>query len=375
MKRLVLLGGGHAHIEVLRELAERPAEGFTCTLVTPYPRLIYTGMVPGVIAGHYKLEECAIALEALAQRARAEFVQLAAIRIDPLAREVICDDTGAIAYDVLSLDVGSRPLIGQATGVREHAVVARPLETLMKGWGSVLARARAGGVRSISVVGGGAGGVELALAMDHRLRNELAAPVPHVRVITNTPVLLPEFSEGARRRIKRRLARRNIGSHVSSTVAEVGHDHVRLEGGLDFASDATFWAGGAGAHDWIKASGFAVDERGFLLTNDYLQSVTFAEVFGVGDCATQEGRRHAKAGVFAVRAAPVLAANLLAAIAGAPLAPFRTDPRYMALISTGSKHAVGAWNGFSWQGWWAWHWKDRIDRRFVAKYSGPVIPA
>ena len=372
MKRLVLLGGGHAHIEVLRDLAEKPGERVSCTLVTPYPRLIYTGMVPGVVAGHYKLEEGAIGLEALAQRARAEFVQLAAVRVDPIARHVLCDDGGVIPYDVLSLDVGSHPIVGGATGVREHAVPVRPLESLLKGWGKVLARAREGRIRSISVVGGGAAGVELALAMDHHLRKDLVAPTPHVRIITNTPALLPEFSEGARRRIKRRLAKRNIGSHVSSTVVEVGPDHVRLEGGLDFASDATFWAGGVGAHEWIKASGLAVDERGFLLTNDFLQSVTFAEVFGAGDCATQEGRRHAKSGVFAVRAAPILAANLRAALAGAALTPFRTDPRYLALVSTGAKHAVGVWNGVSWQGAWVWRWKDAIDRKFVAKYSNPA---
>ncbi len=375
MKRLVLLGGGHAHIEVLRELAEKPVVGMTCTLVTPYPRLIYTGMVPGVIAGHYKLEECAIGVEGLAQRARVEFVQGAAARVDPIAREVVCADGGVIPYDVLSMDVGSHPLVGQAKGVREHAVLVRPMESLMNGWGSVLARARAGSIRSITIVGGGAAGVELSFAMDYRLRRELAAPTPHVRVITNTPLLLHEFPEGARRRINQRLAKRNIGSHVSSTVVEVGPDHVRLDGGLDFASDATFWAGGAGAHEWIGASGFATDERGFLLTNDCLQSVTFAEVFGAGDCATQEGRRYAKAGVFAVRAAPILAANLRAALAGAALTKFRNDPRYLALISTGAKHALGAWNGFAWQGRWVWHWKDTIDRKFVAKYSGRVIPA
>ena len=375
MKRLVLLGGGHAHIEVLRELADKPAEGVSCTLVTPYPRLIYTGMVPGVIAGHYTLEEGAIGLEALAQRARADFVQVAAIRVDPIAREIVCDDCGAVPYDVLSLDVGSRSLGRDAAGVRENTVPVRPLETLMKGWGNVLARARAGQIRSITMVGGGAAGVELALAMDHRLRRELPASPPHVRVITNTPLLLHEFPESARRRIKRRLAKRNIGTHVSSTVVEVGPDHVRLDGGLDFASDATFWAAGAGAHEWIQASGFVTDERGFLLTNDYLQSVTFAEVFGAGDCATQEGRRHAKAGVFAVRAAPILAANLRAALAGAALTPFRPDPRYLALIATGAKHAVGTWNGLAWQGSWVWHWKDRIDRKFVARYGGRVVAA
>ena len=372
MKRLVLLGGGHAHAEVLRDLAEKPLAAARVTLVTPYPRLIYTGMVPGVIAGHYKLDECAIAIEALAERAGVEFVQAAAASIDPLARKVVCADGSDIPYDVLSMDVGSHPLIGAAIGVREHAVLVRPLESLVQGWGGVLARARAGRVGSITIVGGGAAGVELAFAMDYRLRRDLPAPAKHVRIITNTPVALAEFPEGARRRLVRRLARRNIGSHVSSTVAEVGPDHVRLDNGLDFASDATFWAGGAGAQPWIRASGFAVDERGFLLTNDYLQSVSFAEVFGAGDCATQEGRRLSKAGVFAVRAAPVLAANLRAALAGAPLAPFRTDPRYLALISTGGRHAVGTWNGFAWQGAWAWHWKDRIDRKFVARYSLPA---
>jgi len=160
--------------------------------------------------------------------------------------------------------------------------------------------------------------------------------------------------------------------HISSTVAEVGHDHVRLDTGLEFASDATFWAAGAGAQPWIRESGFATDERGFLLTNEYLQSVTYRDVFGAGDCATQEGRPLAKAGVFAVRAAPVLAANLRAALGGGDLAPFRTHPRFLALVSVGARHAIGTWNGFAWEGDWAWHWKDRIDRGFVAKYSSPA---
>ena len=207
--------------------------------------------------------------------------------------------------------------------------------------------------------------------MDHRLRRELGASAPHVRVITNTPVLLPEFSASARRRLCRRLAKRNIGMHVSSNVSEVGPDHVRLDTGIDFASDATFWAAGAGAQEWIRESGFATDPHGFLLTNDCLQSVTYREVFGAGDCAVQEGHPRAKAGVFAVRAAPVLAANLRAAVGGGQLAKFRTDPRYLALVATGPRHAVGTWNGYSWEGGWAWRWKDRIDRRFVARYAVP----
>jgi pyridine nucleotide-disulfide oxidoreductase family protein len=371
VKHLVLLGGGHAHVEVLKDLAERPDPRWDVTLVTPYPRLIYSGMVPGVIAGHYHLEQCAINLAALAARARASLLQTAAIRVQPAEREVICDDGSVVPYDVLSMDVGSQPLTGNAEGVDEFAVVVRPFEHLLKGWSNVLSHARAGQVTSITMVGGGAAGVELALAMDYRLRRELPAAPPHVRVITDTPVILAEFNEGARRRLKRRLMKRNIGVHVSSTVVEVGAHHVRLESGLRFASDATFWAAGAGAHPWIRACGFATDEHGFLLTNNYLQSVTYREVFGAGDCASQEGHPHAKAGVFAVRAAPVLAANLRAELAGEPLQPHVPNPDYLALVSTGRKHAVGVWDGLAWQGWWVWRWKDRIDRRFVARYAAP----
>jgi NADH dehydrogenase FAD-containing subunit len=131
----------------------------------------------------------------------------------------------------------------------------------------------------------------------------------------------------------------------------------------------TFWTAGTAPPDLARDSGFATDERGFFLTNDCLQSTSHADVFAAGDCASRQGRDLPKAGVFAVRAAPILAANLRAAMTGAPLAAHRTGKRYLALISTGGRNAVGFWNGFAWDGAWAWRWKDRIDRRFVAKYA------
>jgi selenide,water dikinase len=157
-------------------------------------------------------------------------------------------------------------------------------------------------------------------------------------------------------------------------VTEVGPDYVRLEQGLEFASEAVFWATGGTAPEWIRESGFETDERGYLLTNDYLQSVSHPDVFAAGDCQTQQGRKHAKAGVFAVRAAPTLAKNLRSALAGEPLTGFTTSARFLALVSTGSRHAVGVWNGFSWEGSWVWQWKDRIDRRFIARYRQTPVP-
>ena len=371
MKRLLLAGGGHAHIEVLRDLAERPGSGIAVTLVSARPRFVYSAMVPGAIAGHYRLEDCAIDLEGLARSAKARFALNALYRIDPSAHRVYCADGETFDYDILSLDVGSRVAIGGALGVEEHATPARPMEVLMKGWADVLSRTRDGHVHEISIVGGGVAGVELALAIEHRLRREFPGAAPHVRVIADAPVLVPQLNSGARRRLRLQLGRRGIGLHLGATVAEVRAGSVRLETGIEFRSDATFWAGGASAPPWIAASGLATDTRGFLLVNDSLQCVTDRDVFGAGDCVTQEGRLLPKAGVFAVRAAPVLAANLRAAAHGSALIPHVTSPRHLALVSTGRRHAVGAWGELAFQGGWAWRWKDRIDRDFVARYAEP----
>jgi selenide,water dikinase len=369
MKRLVLAGGGHAHIEVLRDFAERPGSGIALTLVSARPNLVYSAMVPGVIAGHYKLEDCAIDLRGLAERARARFAVNAVYRVDAANRRVHCADGETFDYDLLSLDVGARVAIGEVVGVEEHATPARPLEVLMKGWAGVLSRARDGAIREISVVGGGAAGVELALAMRRRLQADFPRATPHVRVIADAPTLVPQLNAGAGRRLRVHLGRRGIGLHLGAAVVEVGPGFVRTETGIEFRSDATFWAAGAAAPPWIASSGLATDPRGFMLVNDSLQSVTDRDIFGAGDCVTQEGRLLPRAGVFAVRAAPVLAANLRAAAHGGALVAHAPSPRYLALVSTGGRHAVGAWDGLAFQGNWAWRWKDRIDRGFVARYA------
>ena len=366
MRRLVLLGAGHAHIEVLRDLAARHDARLQVTLVSPYPWLTYTGMVPGHIAGHYALDECTIPLGPLVQAAGAELRLTTASLVSPDANEVVLSDGNVLKYDVLSLDVGSQPRIGNAAGVDRHAIVARPLERLLKGWNDVYARAARERLNAVTVVGGGAGGVELALAMNHRLRSTLDDHMTKVRLISDASGI--GLKAGAVRKLARRLRRAEIDIHLGSAVVEVGAGYVRLESGLDFATGATFWVTGASPPGWIRDSGLATDPGGFLLTSAALQSRSHPRVFGAGDCAIIDGRPLPRAGVFAVRAGPILAANLRAAIEGAPLVHFGTGRRYLALISTGDRHAVGVWGGISFQGRWTWRWKDRIDRRFVARY-------
>lgn len=367
-KRLVLVGGGHAHIEVLRSLAEHPGD-FLTTLVTPYRRLLYSGMVPGLIAGHYGIAECAIDVEHLAARAGASVSFTTATLIDAKARSVMGSNAIDFPYDVLSLDAGSASPIEGIAGAEAHAVPVRPLESLVAGWTAVLERAREGRVGAVTLVGAGAAGVELALAMAYRFRRELGERAPHVRLLGDTPRIAPELARGARARLARWLERRQVGVHLGSRVTRVGETSLQTEHGIEFASDAVFWSAGGAAHSWIREAEFRVDERGFLAVDDCLQSESHLGVFGAGDCVTHVGRPYPKAGVFAVAAAPVLAANLRAALAGTALTPFKRSRRYLALVSTGGRYAVGAWNGFAWSGGWAWRTKDRIDREFVARYA------
>jgi selenide,water dikinase len=368
VKRLVLVGAGHANLEVVRRVAEARDESVEVTLVSPYPWFTYSAMLPGFIAGHYEIDELTVDLRPMCEATGITFVQSAAVHLDPAAREVACANGARLPYDVASIDVGIEPAVDGARGVARHGIVVRPLERLVKGWADLLVRAREGQVGAITIVGGGAAGAELALAMEYRLRQELGLASAHVRLVADTPQLVPSYPASARKSLVRKFERRNIGLHLGAAVTEVGPDYVRLEQGLEFATDGTFWATGGVAPPWLREAGISVDPHGFVLTDSSLRSVSHPEIFAAGDCQVSRDAPRAHAGVFAVRAGPVLAGNLHAALHGTALARFETSARYLALVSTGSRSAVGVWNGFSFEGAWAWRWKDRIDRRFVGRY-------
>jgi pyridine nucleotide-disulfide oxidoreductase family protein len=373
VKRLLLIGGGHAHVEVLRTLALMPERRWEVTLITPFPRLVYSGMVPGHFAGHYELDDCTIDLRALCDRARAELVLTTASLVSPGANEVVCANAAVFPYEVLSINAGSAPNLAGASGVERHAVVLRPLENALRAWSDLLGRAGDGRMRTVTVVGGGDAAIELAMAMNCRFRRKPFEVPAHVRVLTDAPVLVPTLPREARALLEARMRRRGVEWHGDSAVTEVGAGFVRLTSGLEFATDAVFWATGPAAPGWIRQSGFATDDHGYLLTNELLQSPSHPNVFGAGDCVNELGRSLPKAGVFAVRAGPALAGNLVAALQGGSLAPHLPKPRYLALISTGEKHAVGTWGPLAWSGRWAWRWKDHIDRGFIARYRDPPV--
>ena len=374
MSTLVLAGGGHAHVEVLRRFGVTRAEGLRLILISPDTHTAYSGMLPGLVAGHYHWDQCHIDLRPLCDRAGAEFVVTRVDRIDPSARQVHCANGQAFAFDALSLDVGSTPDLRAVPGAVEHAVPVKPVSRLLEAWAGVAGRCggRATDRPRIAVVGGGAGGVEIALAMRHHCHAADPALEPDIALVTDG--FLPTHARWVRLLLTRAMAKHRVTIVGQGRVTRVTPGEIHCASGPPVAADLVVWATGASAPAWISESGLQCDDRGFVAVNDHLQSASHPSVFAAGDVATMVTRPLPKAGVFAVRQGPRLADNLHRFLAGDALRPYRPQRRFLSLISTGGRHAVASYAGLSWQGRWVWTWKDRIDKRFMRKYDGVLWP-
>ncbi|QID18264.1 FAD-dependent oxidoreductase [Nitrogeniibacter mangrovi] len=361
MKRLVLLGGGHAHVHVLDALARTPlGEAVAVTLVSPYARQIYSGMLPGWIAGHYPIDACAIDLTRLTRRAGCGFRRTSAVGLDLASREVLCEDGAREAFDWLSIDVG--PSTGSAGIDGTSALAVRPIEHFIDAIDRLLTRLANAPETPIALIGGGAAGVELAFALRHR------CPGAAISVIGSTPEPLDGLPRRLQRHAARLMAARSIRWIGSARAVAVDAGGVTLADGARVPAADVLQVTGAAAPTWPAAAGLATDARGFIAVDATLRSRSHPFVFAAGDIASYHTPRP-KSGVFAVRAGPPLAANLRRAIRGEPLAAWSPQRRALYLISSGDRHALAAWGPLAWWGDWVWRWKDRIDRRFMARFG------
>jgi selenide,water dikinase len=378
---LVIVGGGHAAALVLRRWGMAPLPGVRLTLVNPDPVAPYSGMLPGLIAGHYGRADLMIDLVRLARHAGARLVIGRVEGIDRAARTLAVPGRPDIAYDVALIDVGIGTAPAEIAGFAGHGVPAKPLGPYVAAWEAYLARARSGAAAGqVAVIGAGVAGVELALASAARMASE-GIVARGVTILDTAPEPLGAIAAGTRQRLLAQARAAGVRIIAGARIARVHPEGVDLEGGERIGADFVLGVAGARPQGWLAQIGLASTD-GFLDVAPTLQSTTDPAIFAAGDCAHFVHAPRPKAGVYAVRAAPVLFHNLRAVLSGnGRLRQFHPQREYLKLITTGPRHAIADRGRFLVSGGWVWRWKDRIDRRFMAQFHelppvpAPVVPA
>ena len=375
VKDLVLIGGGHSHVIVLRKFGMNPIPGVRLTVIARDVHTPYSGMLPGYLAGHYDQDETHIDLRPLCKFANARLYHDEAIQIDLKSKNVICKRRPEVPYDVLSINIGSAPSFNEISGAIEFTTPVKPINNFVNRWNLMIERIiRNSRIHRIGIVGAGAGGVELLLAMQYRLSILLAEQNKNsegieFHLISKSNNLLPRFSRSVRQRFEKLLKNRKVQIHYSAEAANISSESIITADGNVIELDEILWATAAGAPKWLLESGLDVDRDGFIKVRDTLQSTSNPEVFAAGDIANVVNYPRPKAGVFAVRQGPPLAKNLRRFLVGKTTHPFRPQKSFLALISTGNRSAIASKWGISFEGYWVWNWKNWIDKRFIKKFN------
>jgi len=344
VKRVLLVGAGHAHAWLLASLAKEAIYGVRFTLVSPVQRQIYSAMLPGVIAGHYRRQEAEFDIAMLAERGHAEFIQASVVRFDA-ERHIATLNTGReLTFELASLNAGSRT-DDAVPGASDFALSVKPFERLLE---------RLGDVAHVAVAGGGAAGAELAMALRRR--------GGEVTLYGDRQAFAPVLAQRVERELRRRRVDYRPGMHVDA----VEPGPVVVAGAARQQFGLVLWATGPAPQRWLAASGLALDPRGFVRVDRALRSVSHPHVFAVGDCAALD---EPKSGVHSVRHGTLLAQNLRALVKGERLTPYEPNPKALLLLTCGARYAIAARGSWSAQGRWVWWWKNAIDRRWMRRLN------
>ncbi|MEO8681623.1 MAG: FAD-dependent oxidoreductase [Vicinamibacterales bacterium] len=377
---VVLLGIGHTNAHVLRMWRQAPRPGGRLTCVVTQRIATYSGMLPGVLAGQYPREQMEIDLVRLCAAAGAQLVIGEVTGLDRARRALLFRDNVPVPFDVLSIGVGSVPASSDVTisdGTR--MVPVKPMQTFLDRFDEHLRQAGDRRPRlpvRIVIVGGGAGGVELALCLPARLRTHLGGGTRFEQsIVTTDERLLPASRPSTARRVERLLRQRRVAVLTGRRVVQVDGGQLTFDDGASLEADLILWLTTATAPPLLADLGLPTDPRGFLLTTDTLQTTAGDPIFAVGDSGTVAGSQTPKAGVFAVRQGPVLWDNIGRMLAAEPLQRYTPQLDFLKLLNTGDGRAIGEWKGLSFESVWAWWLKDFIDRRFVRRYQNYPPPA
>lgn len=365
---VVLVGGGHTHALVLRRWGMNPLPGARLTVIDPNPTAPYSGMLPGHIAGHYARADLEIDLVQLARFAGARLVLGRAEGLDAWRRAIHVPGRPPIRYDMVSLDIGVTSALPQLPGFQEYALAAKPLGRFADRWEAFCADPP--DAPHVVVLGGGVAGVELAMACAHRLSG-----VARISVVEASDTLLSGMTEATRSALQQELAAHRIDCRLQTRAVEIARDHVVLSDGTRLRADVVIGATGARPQGWLDQAGLALVD-GFVAVDDQLRSLSDANVYAVGDCAHMGFAPRPKAGVYAVRQAPILYHNLRADLTEKTRKRYRPQKDYLKLISMGRKAAIADKAGMRSSGAWLWWLKNRIDRKFMHQFQAlPRMPA
>jgi selenide,water dikinase len=361
----VLVGGGHSHVLLIRRWAMNPIPGTRLTLISSAVQTPYSGMLPGLIAGHYSVDEIHIDLLRLCAWANIRFIEQTVTGLDLNTKHVLFDKRPSIGFDILSLDTGSTPDLSVA-GAAQFVTPVKPVSNFYQRWCSIrdrLASAKTDQL-TVGVVGSGAGGFELVAAMRHALPNESAKCVWFLR--NELPL------QGRPARVGRLALEAAISNNIEvikhCDIEKVNHQQLIAADGRTFAVDEILWCTAASGPGWLAEAGISVDKNGFVATNAKLQSVSHEFVFATGDVGTQMKTPSNKAGVFAVRQAPFLFDNIRRLLRGKPLSTYRPQRDFLSLMATGPKRAIASRGPVAIESDWIWRWKDWIDQRFMEQF-------
>jgi pyridine nucleotide-disulfide oxidoreductase family protein len=349
---------------VLADWKRDPPKGLETWLITKDPFTAYSGMIPGWIAGHYDAGANLIDLRSLAGRAGAKLVIDTLEGLDADRNSVILSNGMTISFDRLSLATGGEVDTSLLAALGERLLPVRPVNEFVSRWPRIVEQAARGRGFHLVVVGGGAAGVEIALAAQHAF--DAVSPTARVSIVTAENTLLSGHSPAVVARVESELAVKGIDVRFASAVgADAG---LILSDGTVMEADCVIATTGSKAPRWLKSSGLALDEQGFVRIGADLRSISHGTIFAAGDIVTRVDRNVARSGVHAVRAGPVLAANLRASVIGSNLSTYVPKRRTLYLLATGDKRAILSWGRFAASGKLIWRLKDWIDRRFVKRY-------
>ena len=340
LRDIVLLGGGHAHVQVLKRFGMHPEPGLRLTIVAREPHSPYSGMLPGFVAGHYVWDDIHIDLVRLAAFAGARFIAAEATGLDLANRRIVFGDRPSLRYDVLSINTGGVPGERFAS---DFVTPVKPIGRFLPVWERLVAD---GALRRLAIVGSGPGGVELALAIASCFA-ELG-----IVLIEASPEILPGFAPAARSRLHKALVGQGITVEAGFQVVEARGEQVVAADGRALGVDHVLWVTGVEAPPWPAAGGLATDAAGFVAVNDCLQSLSHPGVFAAGDVAAIAGAPRPKSGVYAVRQGPALAHNLRAAATGLKLRRYRPQRRALAIVGLGDENAVASRGSHAASGRW-----------------------